>query len=580
MLRHANRPRRRGGARPRLDTLEPRCLLSAGDLDPTFNRSGMLSVDVQGNGSYDKANAAAIQVVNGVPETLVVGWTRLSGGDQPFLLRLTPAGALDPTFAGGGKKVLSIGKSTHFNAVTVLPNGSFFAVGDSLVKQSPTTYDSQVIVAKFTTNGSPDTTFGNKGVASTNLNPGSDIADGVAVQPDGKIVVVGLSQDSPDGFGRRNDNGFIARYNAGGALDGTFGSGGVAYVALDTATTPTADRLGNVAVQTDATGAVTSYTVLGQVDTTTGGNSDIHAVVVRLTPTGARMAGWGSVNGRVDLAIGPTAYNALGTIQGLAIDQGGRVVVAGNSESGTFAGTIAVLTPQGALDTTFADGDPSVPAGYVRVPYPTSAGFDNVAIDASDRIVVSGLQQVYSDAAGTDVDDNIQVFRFLPTGQWDTTFGAADGGYGLADATPAAGANSNEHVSALALQPDGKVVVVGMTAPYPGSSSTTDVFVARFQGDSTTAVVPAAVAVGTAGGAAVGVVPVPPGEPRPIAAGPARPAGARALRVATNFGYGSAAIVSMLQPDGKVVAVGSLDPGTYTVVVLARSPEGSLDTAF
>jgi len=130
MLRHANRPRRRGGARPRLDTLEPRCLLSAGDLDPTFNRSGMLSVDVQGNGSYDKANAAAIQVVNGVPETLVVGWTRLSGGDQPFLLRLTPAGALDPTFAGGGKKVLSIGKSTHFNAVTVLPNGSFFAVGD------------------------------------------------------------------------------------------------------------------------------------------------------------------------------------------------------------------------------------------------------------------------------------------------------------------------------------------------------------------------------------------------------------------------------------------------------------------
>jgi uncharacterized delta-60 repeat protein len=204
-----------------------------------------------------------------------------------------------------------------------------------------------------------------------------------------------------------------------------------------------------------------------------------------------------------------------------------------------------------------------------------------VAIDASNRIVVSGLQQVYSDAAGTDVDDNVQVFRFLPTGQWDPTFGAANGGYGLADATPAAGANSNEHVSALALQPDGKVLVVKTTAPYSGSSSASDVFFARFQGDSTTGPVTAAASVRTAGGAAAGVVPAPTGETRPNVARPARPVGARAVRFATNLGHGSAAVASVLQADGKVGVVGSADPGTCTDFALARyNPDGSLDTTF
>lgn len=77
-------------------------------------------------------------------------------------------------------------------------------------------------LARFRPDGAPDTTFGSGGVVSTDFGGDLDFAAAVALQTDGRIVVAGVEGDD-SGAGR---DFALARYTAGGGLDATFGSGG------------------------------------------------------------------------------------------------------------------------------------------------------------------------------------------------------------------------------------------------------------------------------------------------------------------------------------------------------------------
>src|SRR4029077_6628971 len=99
--------------------------------------------------------------------------------------------------------------------VALQPDGKIVVVGRS---GGLTGFDFGVV--RYDADGSLDTGFGTGGMVRTDFAGGADYAHGVAIQGDGKIVVAGHA-------GLVNDNDFaLARYNADGSLDASFGSGG------------------------------------------------------------------------------------------------------------------------------------------------------------------------------------------------------------------------------------------------------------------------------------------------------------------------------------------------------------------
>ena len=83
-------------------------------------------------------------------------------------------------------------------------------------------------VTRLHPNGSPDTTFNGDGTATIDFGSLADLAGGAVLQPDGKIVVAGSTQDAEDVA--------IARLNANGSPDTTFGAAGKATVDFGVAT--------------------------------------------------------------------------------------------------------------------------------------------------------------------------------------------------------------------------------------------------------------------------------------------------------------------------------------------------------
>jgi uncharacterized delta-60 repeat protein len=137
--------------------------------------------------------------------------------------RLTPtAGLLDPTFGAGAGYVLSLfpnQQADQANAVAVQSNGQIVIAGATAA--SGKTPGAQFLVARYNADGSVDTSFGTGGYTATGFNKVATApADAVAIQPDGKILAAGYA----DKIG--TDYFALARYNTNGTLDTTFGNNG------------------------------------------------------------------------------------------------------------------------------------------------------------------------------------------------------------------------------------------------------------------------------------------------------------------------------------------------------------------
>src|SRR3954447_18172860 len=124
-------------------------------------------------------------------------------------------GDLDTAFGAGGKLTTDFaGNGDEAHAVAVQADGKVVAAGGALVT-TPLGTLQDFALARYRPDGTLDPTFGAAGKVRTDFG-GSEQAFAVAVQPDGKIVAAG-------GSGRDFE---LARYNADGSLDGTFGVGG------------------------------------------------------------------------------------------------------------------------------------------------------------------------------------------------------------------------------------------------------------------------------------------------------------------------------------------------------------------
>jgi uncharacterized delta-60 repeat protein len=169
-----------------------------GSLDPTFSGDGKQTTNFGGT-----ASAVAIQRDGKI---VVAGY---AGGRGFALARYNPNGSLDRSFSSDGKQTTDSGQVAY--AVAIQPDGKIVVVGRGGVEGS------NFALARYDPNGSLDTSFSGNGRQQTNFG-GYDGARGVALQGDGKIVAVGFASLGGD-FG-------LARYNPNGSLDTSFSGNG------------------------------------------------------------------------------------------------------------------------------------------------------------------------------------------------------------------------------------------------------------------------------------------------------------------------------------------------------------------
>ena len=383
-------------------------LAAAGDLDPTFGTGGKVTTDFGGD---DAAFAVALQNDGKV---VVAGFAILPGSEWRFAVgRYDANGALDSTFGAGGKVTTDLGGANLAHSVAIQSDGKIVAAGDSA---------GGFALARYTINGSLDSTFGSGGKVTT---PFGFTAAGrsVAIQSDGKIVVAGL-------VGISAIDVAVARYDVDGSLDSTFGTGG--KVTTDFGANDIGD---SVAIQNDGKIVVAGYTTSGLADSGTG-----DFIVARYETDGSLDTTFGT-GGKVT-----TDFGGGEEARSVSIQSNGRIVVAGNSDAaGGGTGSdfaLARYNTDGSLDTTFGTG------GKVTTDFAGAETGYEVAAQSDGRIAMAGHT---SSPAGSD----FAVARYNSDGSLDTTFGT--GGKVTTDF------GDVEPGLALVVQSDRKIIVAGLT---------------------------------------------------------------------------------------------------------------------
>src|SRR6266576_4089512 len=193
-----------------------------GDLDPTFGTDGKVLTDF--DHSTDIAHAVAIQADG---KLVVVGTTYQDNdfSNEDFAVaRYNPDGTLDKTFGVGGKVQTDFPVlAAVASSVVIQPDGKIVVAGGAFPLF---TFAGDFKVVRYNSNGSLDTSFGNGGIVTTTFPEGSYAFD-VALQADGKILAAGtvFVDFNP---GDISDTDFaLARYNSDGSLDTTFGNSGM-----------------------------------------------------------------------------------------------------------------------------------------------------------------------------------------------------------------------------------------------------------------------------------------------------------------------------------------------------------------
>ncbi|MFD7262045.1 calcium-binding protein [Streptomyces sp. NPDC059874] len=389
---------------------------ASGDLDLTFGGGdGKVITDL----AYYEDSPDMVLQPDG--KILTVGTlTPAEGGDPAFsLLRYNANGSPDTTFGDGGAAATTISSGDSGQALALQPDGKIVVAGLSIVEQNGISWG-QFTLLRYLPNGTLDTTFGNAGRVFPDFGQGSSAA-AVRVLGNGRILAAGGAQG---GFA-------LARLMPDGSLDNTFG-GGDGRV---TTTFPGGASVQDLALQSD--GTIVAVGTAGY--SPPAYSTDV--ALARYTPDGSPDTGFDG-DGRLLVDWG-TAYDAA---NGVVLQADNRIVVSGYSSEGF---TTARFNTNGTPDTTFG-GD-----GRVGTSFEAGSGIANdVALQSDGKIVAAG------GGAGTGDPHDFAVVRYNTDGSLDSTF-SGDGKV-TTDVGPFYD-DDWEQGQALVIQPDGKLVVAGVT---------------------------------------------------------------------------------------------------------------------
>lgn len=466
-------------------------------LDGTFGGLGDARADFGGN--LDTLNAISFDTVD---RSIVAGGVSQNGaGVNMFALaKFTSTGGLDPGFGTAGKVLFSVGTIADIaNSVMVRPDRKIVAAGSSS-RVSGTDF----AVARFLSNGTPDASFGLLGQTTTFINNSAQAFSGV-LQTDGKIILAGRASvtssiSSTSAYA-------LSRYGTDGVLDASFGSGGIVTTALgseDVARKTIIQPDGKIVVagSTEANRtngnrdfALARFNADGTLDPTfgTGGkvttdfrNGDDAAFSMAIQADGKIVAAGTSSSGiKYDFAL--ARYNADGSLDttfdgdgkvvidllsdneflyDIAIQSTGDLIVVGENAILPVIGDFVVLRvkPVGVLDTTFGTG------GLVLTDFGGGTNDKSlaVALQPDDKIVVAG-----ETSTGSIFSTDFAIARYNPDGTLDTAF-SGDG-----KATVSFG-GMLERALDVAIGADGNPVLAGFVQ---NSATDFDFALARFKPD-------------------------------------------------------------------------------------------------
>ncbi|HLJ92667.1 MAG TPA: DUF4214 domain-containing protein [Gemmataceae bacterium] len=573
---------------PRLEQLEGRTLLSAGDLDPILGTGGKVVMNFQG-----PVSATALAMAAQPDGKIVVAGT--DPAVDILLARYNPDGSLDPSFGSAGRA-----STTSFHSavqrLALQADGKLVVFGSS---------SGGFAVERYNPDGSLDTAFGLGGRVLTSFAVYVTGDDG-AVEPDGKIIEVGTGfTGGPQGIYEV----FMTRYNPDGSLDHSFGTNGTVTHGIDALTA-------TVSIQTDSRIVVASGKILlrfnpdGQLDPSFGQggtvNTDLTSGPVVVQPDGKLLALEGSgtlvlerfnTNGSLDTGFGSAGKVFIvnvGRLGGpneglapLALQQDGKVIVSGdNFINSQMVLALARFSADGSPDPTFGTNgqvnttfprnfgqppalalepdqkivallspfgvarlnpDGSIDTGFGTNGSVMTAGFIGTLFSSANEVVVQPDGKLL--AGGTE-GSNAVLIRYNPDGTLDPSFGTA----GMITVP------SNQ---GFALQKDGRIIVAGtLLQRYNGDGSPDPTFATEYLSSPQKPI-------------------VAPDDKVLIGLQRFNPDGSLDF----NFGIGGTAVDPTfaaggiaVQPDGKVVAVGT---GRYIPHVLVRfNTNGSLDPTF
>ncbi len=352
------------------------------------------------------------------------------------------SGNLDSTFGSNGTVVLSPGLGNDVaQAVAIQSDGKIVTVGYGFNGMF-----NAFAVTRIIPNGTLDYSFNASGVTLTTVGPRDAEAFGVAVQSDGKIVVVGQASNG------LNTDIAIVRYNLDGTLDNTFGGDG--RMMVDVAGGNDLGR--SVAVQTNGRIVVAGNSFVGA-------NSDIS--VIRLETNGSLDASFGGNSGNGQGIVRTQAGTGNDFGYSVAVQPNGKILIAGYySGPANVDSVILRYNSDGVLDTTFS-GDGRLLHGFSRDDVDEALA---MALQPDGRIVIAGCIR-----GGGRLNDYL-IARIEPDGSLDQTFG--QGGFTRVEFSP-----SPDIAMGVAVQSDGKIIAAG----FASNGANNDFGVTRVNTDGT-----------------------------------------------------------------------------------------------
>ena len=326
-------------------------------------------------------------------------------------------GDLDVTFGKGGIVTTDFsGNDDVAAAVALQSDGKIVVVGAT--RLPPSWLASDFALVRYNSDGSLDTDFGTAGKTVTDFFGNQDFANAVAIQPDGKIVVAGASY-----FGTVGTHFGLARYNRDGSLDTSFDVNGRIMTDM---------YFGFHALALQRDGKIV---VAGSRFTPNplGSGAIGRFALARYNQDGSLDTSFG-----MDGNVGTEFPGFSASAYALAIQADNKLVVAGSIGPGPGDFALARYNSNGSLDLTFGtDGRVATDfSGQDDVAYA-------VAVQADGKILAAGGGGVF--------ESGLRLARYNPDGSLDSTFGA-DGKVG---ARPSDGPDARS----LIVQPDGKIVI-------------------------------------------------------------------------------------------------------------------------
>jgi uncharacterized delta-60 repeat protein len=396
-----------------LESLEARRLFAVGDLDPGFAGGAIVRDIAHAN---DFAFAVAVQADQKV---LVAGRADCGASGSNFaILRYNVDGTLDASFGNAGTVLTDMGSSfDSAYSIAIQADGKIVVGGETTGATTGTDF----ALVRYNVDGSIDTSFGVGGRVDTDFGGDTDQLASLAITSDGHVVAAGWSML----------NGLpqfaAARYTSSGALDPTFGIGGLSVNEFAAGY----GQAKSMALMSDG-----SVVVAGIGVDFSGFGTDYLAM--KLTPAGQLDSNFGSgVFAVVDLGgDSETAY-------AVAVQSDGKVVLAGesyDSNGGRDDFGVARLTSAGMMDSSFGTNGAAF-ADFGNDFDQASA----VAVQSDGRIVVGGIATVGGKS-------EFGVARFTSAGALDSSF---KGG------KVAVAIGNEASASALAIDGQGRLVLSG-----------------------------------------------------------------------------------------------------------------------